>query len=256
MPCRVTWLMRRMRSRGNCRNSVTPSHSPSLLRSSRSATVNRCLACGSQREADEPRPHGVCVHSKPSVGLGYSYEHHRDRDGRDGPASDRQDAAALWRPVPAAYSPSVRLPMTAPPRSGAASRRPLLGERGGDKALGTGHAFGVLWKDVEVVRCGGPLQLQLYGGVRRARRGYARVLEPRLHHPRGNRGDRAGHAARRPRARQAAILACRLPFPRSPTAPVGPRSRPSTNIIPGNQIQNIHRPRTGSDTGLTDVPKA
>ena len=33
------------------------------------------------------------------------------------------------------------------------------------KALGTGHSAGVLWKDVEVVRHGGPPQLQLHGGA-------------------------------------------------------------------------------------------
>jgi holo-[acyl-carrier protein] synthase len=34
------------------------------------------------------------------------------------------------------------------------------------KALGTGHAQGVLWRDVEVVRRpGGPPQLQLHGGA-------------------------------------------------------------------------------------------
>ncbi len=38
------------------------------------------------------------------------------------------------------------------------------------KALGTGHSRGVLWKDVEVVRAGGPPQLRLHGGAaRRAR---------------------------------------------------------------------------------------
>ncbi|MBI4486620.1 MAG: holo-ACP synthase [Acidobacteria bacterium] len=35
------------------------------------------------------------------------------------------------------------------------------------KALGTGHSQGVLWRDVEVVRRGGPPQLQLHGGARR-----------------------------------------------------------------------------------------
>jgi holo-[acyl-carrier protein] synthase len=35
------------------------------------------------------------------------------------------------------------------------------------KALGTGHAFGVLWKDIEVVRHGGPPQLALHGGAAR-----------------------------------------------------------------------------------------
>lgn len=35
------------------------------------------------------------------------------------------------------------------------------------KALGTGRAQGVLWRDVEVVRGGGPPQLRLHGGARR-----------------------------------------------------------------------------------------
>jgi holo-[acyl-carrier protein] synthase len=33
------------------------------------------------------------------------------------------------------------------------------------KALGTGHSQGVLWRDVEVVRLGGPPRLQLHGGA-------------------------------------------------------------------------------------------
>jgi holo-[acyl-carrier protein] synthase len=33
------------------------------------------------------------------------------------------------------------------------------------KALGTGHSQGVLWRDVEVVRRGGPPELQLHGGA-------------------------------------------------------------------------------------------
>src|SRR3954454_6623502 len=33
------------------------------------------------------------------------------------------------------------------------------------KALGTGHSMGVLWKDIEVVRGGGPPQLRLHGGA-------------------------------------------------------------------------------------------
>jgi len=35
------------------------------------------------------------------------------------------------------------------------------------KALGTGHSLGVLWRDVEVVRRGGPPQLELHGGAAR-----------------------------------------------------------------------------------------
>jgi holo-[acyl-carrier protein] synthase len=46
------------------------------------------------------------------------------------------------------------------------------------KALGTGHGRGVLWKDIEVVRCGGPPQLHLHGGAAQhaARLGVTRVL--------------------------------------------------------------------------------
>ena len=33
------------------------------------------------------------------------------------------------------------------------------------KALGTGHSRGVLWKDIEVIRMGGPPQLRLHGGA-------------------------------------------------------------------------------------------
>jgi holo-[acyl-carrier protein] synthase len=35
------------------------------------------------------------------------------------------------------------------------------------KALGTGHTQNVLWRDVEVIRSGGPPQLQLHGGAAR-----------------------------------------------------------------------------------------
>ena len=37
----------------------------------------------------------------------------------------------------------------------------------GMKALGTGHTQNVLWRDVEVVRHGGPPQLQFHGGAAR-----------------------------------------------------------------------------------------
>jgi holo-[acyl-carrier protein] synthase len=35
------------------------------------------------------------------------------------------------------------------------------------KALGTGHSRGVLWRDIEVIRLGGPPRLQLYGAAAR-----------------------------------------------------------------------------------------
>ena len=37
----------------------------------------------------------------------------------------------------------------------------------GMKALGTGHTQEVLWRDLEVVRRGGPPQLQFHGGAAR-----------------------------------------------------------------------------------------
>jgi holo-[acyl-carrier protein] synthase len=35
------------------------------------------------------------------------------------------------------------------------------------KAIGTGHSRGVLWKDIEVIRWGGPPQLRLTGAAQR-----------------------------------------------------------------------------------------
>jgi holo-[acyl-carrier protein] synthase len=35
------------------------------------------------------------------------------------------------------------------------------------KALGTGRSRGVLWRDIEILRRGGPPQLQLHGGAAR-----------------------------------------------------------------------------------------
>jgi holo-[acyl-carrier protein] synthase len=35
------------------------------------------------------------------------------------------------------------------------------------KALGTGHSRGVMWKDIEVLRSGGPPQLRFHGGAAR-----------------------------------------------------------------------------------------
>lgn len=48
----------------------------------------------------------------------------------------------------------------------------------GMKAIGTGHAFGVLWRDLEVVRHGGPPQLRFHNaaGQHFARLGATRSL--------------------------------------------------------------------------------
>jgi len=35
------------------------------------------------------------------------------------------------------------------------------------KAIGTGHAYGVLWRDLEVVRHGGPPQLKFHNAAGR-----------------------------------------------------------------------------------------
>ena len=35
------------------------------------------------------------------------------------------------------------------------------------KALGTGHSLGVVWRDIEVLRPGGPPRLQFHGGAAR-----------------------------------------------------------------------------------------
>jgi holo-[acyl-carrier protein] synthase len=48
----------------------------------------------------------------------------------------------------------------------------------GMKAIGTGHAFGVLWRDLEVVRRGGPPQLQFHNA---ARGHFARLGAVRAH---------------------------------------------------------------------------
>ena len=50
------------------------------------------------------------------------------------------------------------------------------------KALGTGHSRGVLWRDIEVVRHGGPPQLQFHGGAGAALRGDRRAFVAVDHH--------------------------------------------------------------------------
>ncbi len=63
------------------------------------------------------------------------------------------------------------------------------------KALGTGHSRGVLWKDIEVVRVGGPPQLQLHGGAARRADEHAGAPQPRDHHALRDPRAGAGHAA-------------------------------------------------------------
>lgn len=51
------------------------------------------------------------------------------------------------------------------------------------KALGTGHSHGVIWKDIEVIRSGGPPRLHLRGGAaaRAAAMGVSRSLVTLTH---------------------------------------------------------------------------
>ena len=50
------------------------------------------------------------------------------------------------------------------------------------KALGTGHSRGVLWKDIEVVRGGGPPRLLLHGGAARRAESHAGTAFPPDNH--------------------------------------------------------------------------
>ena len=65
------------------------------------------------------------------------------------------------------------------------------------KALGTGHSRGVLWRDVEVVRRGGPPQLQLHGAAARRFEAMAAGLRGD-DHPHRHTGDGAGDPDGRP----------------------------------------------------------
>ena len=81
-------------------------------------------------------------------------------------ADDARSAMAIASCT--ASSPTARSPIV----RGAANPVPHLAGRfaakeAAMKALGTGHSRGVLWKDIEVVRGGGPPQLRLHGGAAR-----------------------------------------------------------------------------------------
>ena len=83
------------------------------------------------------------------------------------------------------------------------------------KALGTGHSQGVLWRDIEVIRHGGPPQLKFHGGA--AKRFAALNANSSLvdHHSLSNAGNRPGDAAplvvifRSPHARTSAAKSTR-----------------------------------------------
>ena len=124
------------------------------------------------------------------------------------------------------------------------------------KALGTGHSRGVLWKDIEVVRVGGPPQLRLHGGAARRADSHARRAQPRHHHAFRDARACAGDAARR-------LIPLRVP-PRS-TAVVAsaPRRRapspghileaPRRTTLPLNGFRRHLRRRPASGTDCLRV---
>ena len=181
----------------------------------------RRLAAGRQTQAASPRR----LRPLEAVGrLGFSHEHHRDWD------STRPTSRAIAEMLERYGDRFLRRVFTDGEIAYCTRRRnpvPHLAGRfaakeAAMKALGTGHSRGVLWKDIEVVRRGGPPQLRLHGGAARARRQHAacreslltithsealaiaqvhaaRRLTPRS--PRASAGRRAGPTPRSPRRR-------------------------------------------------------
>jgi hypothetical protein len=81
-------------------------------------------------------------------------------------STHRRPDRALWANASFAASSQTGSRLLQPPSH---ARDSFCGEicrqRGGMKALGTGHSQEVLWRDIEVVRRGGPPQLQFHGGA-------------------------------------------------------------------------------------------
>src|SRR4029453_19268062 len=113
-------------------------------------------------------PQGACVHAKPSLGWGNAMNIlGLGIDATDipriGAAFERYGERFLRRVFTEgeiAYCTRRRNPV--PHLAGR-----FAGKEAAMQALGTGHAHGVLWKDVEIVRHGGPPRLQLHGAAAR-----------------------------------------------------------------------------------------
>ena len=100
----------------------------------------------------------------------------------------------------------------------------------GMKAIGTGHAFGVLWRDLEVIRHGGPPQLQFHNAAAGhfARVGASRALLTITH----TNSLALAHVilvgeARRPRPRATSVNASRA----APTGLEGQPRPPDTHLF-------------------------
>ena len=91
------------------------------------------------------------------------------------------------------------------------------------KALGTGHSQGVLWRDIEVVRRGGPPQLQFHGGAGAPVRRDGRPIVAPDHHALRRARDGAGAAPRR-------LTATPVDVSRAATAPSARRSPRPRNL--------------------------
>ena len=170
--------MRRRRRRARAR----PPPSPSSARRRRAdpsgqpRVVKRCarerLRAARQTSAGPP---AACTHSKPSLGCGFigsdsdHVKHHRPR-----PRRDRHRPRSPARSSGTAIASCTASSPTAKSRTARGAGVPAIhfagrfaAKEAAMKALGTGHSQGVLWRDVEVVRRGGPPQLQLHGGAAR-----------------------------------------------------------------------------------------
>jgi holo-[acyl-carrier protein] synthase len=114
------------------------------------------------------RPHGACVHSNARLGcgsvmniLGIGLD--ATDIARVADLLDRYGDRFLHRVFTSgeiAYCTKRRNP--APHLAGR-----FAVKEAAMKALGTGQSQGVLWKDIEVVRHGGPPRIQLHGGAAR-----------------------------------------------------------------------------------------
>ena len=115
----------------------------------------------------------------------YGHDHRRPRHGCDRNRANCRDGRAVWRTFSASHLYARASSSTA--CAGRIPRRTLPADlprrKPGMKAIGTGHAFGVLWKDLEVVRHGGPPQLQFHNAAARhfARLGASRALSTITH---------------------------------------------------------------------------
>jgi holo-[acyl-carrier protein] synthase len=129
--------------------------------------VIKCAACDSSGRQTRAGPAESCTHSKPPLGLGNVNIIGLGLDATDIPRisdtikrygerfthrifTDGEVAYCMRRHTPAIHF---------------AGR--FAAKEAAMKALGTGHSQGVLWRDVEVVRRGGPPQLRLHGGAAR-----------------------------------------------------------------------------------------